>query len=444
LLFVNVTAGLALAPFIYWDGIFMRVILAAAPDDATLLGLTVLGGLGSLLLLLLAAVGLGGCMHALRGVMADSTAFLPAEILRGVRRTVRTSLVAGAWVALSLLLMRAGLINLYTQPPSLALWRPVWTIILVLQLLIILPTGLLMLCQPDELQHHPLRAADAAARQLFQRPVRFAALLIPTMLPILFFTFQWPWANFIGLFFVMIFALWPVMLLWQRSVELEIHALQTRSVRGLGLWAWLGVVSVFAALHGGALPGTLSEAGAFLLRQATLEADNTTVRSLLAASSVWPWLAAALLGTACLILVVYTCASYRFRGRRLVFIAALALQLWPMLSRYSALEQLLRSINLPVQPAVLIAAWAGLYLLAALMLYRKFARMQPKLQQRRCQEKYPGARLFFYYAMPRARLSVIALTVLTTLGGWTDVLEPFWHMQELGAFSLVRFIAGAQ
>ncbi|MCL2531320.1 MAG: hypothetical protein FWE40_04080 [Oscillospiraceae bacterium] len=440
LLFLNVTAGLALAPFIYWDAIFMRVILSAAPDGATLLGLTVLSGLGSLLLLLFAAVGMGGCMHALRGVMADGTAFLPAEFARGVRSTAKTSLLAGAMIALSLLLLRAGLVNLYTQPPSLGWLRPVLTIVLVLQLLLILPTGLLMLCQRNELQRRPWHAMDAALRQLTRRPMHFAALLVLAMLPILFFSIQQPWAKFFGLFCVMIFALVPVMLRWQRAAELEIRSPQKQSFLSRFAWALLGSASAVAVVYGGALPSTLGTAWDFLLRQATLEADNTTVRSLLAASSVWPWMAAALLGTACLILVTYTCAHYRFRGHRLMFGAAVVLQLWPMLSRYSALEQLLRNMDLPMQPAVLIAAWAGLYLLAALALYHKFARMRPKLQQRHCQQKYPGARLFFYYALPRARLAAIALVLLITLGGWTDMFAPFWHMQELGAFSLVNFI----
>ncbi|MCL2446557.1 MAG: hypothetical protein FWD06_07310 [Oscillospiraceae bacterium] len=449
LLFLNVTAGLALAPFIYWDGIFMRVMLSAAPDGATLLGLTVLAGLGNLLLLLFAAVVMGGCMHALRGVMADSTAFLPAEFMRGLRRTAKTSLVAGALIALSLLVMRAGLVNLYTQPPLPAPWRPILTIMLALQLLIILPWALLMFCQPEGLQCRPLHAFSAAANQLFRQPLLFGLLLLPAMLPVLFFSFQRPWAKFIGLFCVMFFLLVPVMMRWQKSVQAHTLTPQTpRNYWHFLVLAVFGVASTIALIvpglgHGSVVRTTLGETWAFLLRQVTLEADNTTVRSLLSSSSVWPWMAAALLGTACLILVTYTCACYRFRGRGLIFFTAVALQLWPMLSRYSALEQLLRSMDLPVQPVVIIAAWAGFYLLASLMLYRKFARMRPKLQQRRCQEKYPGARLFFYYAFPRARLAVIALVLLTTLGGWPDILAPFWHMQELGAFSLVEFIARA-
>lgn len=444
LLFLNVTAGLALAPFIYWDGIFMRVILSAAPDGATLLGLTVLTGLGSMLLLLFAAVGMGGCMYALRGVLADSTAFLPAEFARGMRNTIKTSLFAGGLIALSLAMMRVGLVHLYTQPPLPAPWQLLLTFILVLQLLVILPWGMLMLCQPNVLQRAPLRAYAAAAGQLSRRPLRVMILLVLAMLPIVFFSIRQPWAKFIGLFCVMVFALVPVMMLWQNSVEKNTKP--TGSLRRpcitLAVLSAAGAVAMVVPALGqsNVVRSTLGETWGFLVRQVMLEADNTTVRSLLAASSVWPWLAAALLGTACLILVTYTCACYRLRGHRLMFGAAVILQLWPMLSRYSALQQLLRSINLPMQPAVLIAAWAGLYLLAALALYYKFARMRPRLQQRFCQKKYPGARLFFYYALPRARFAAIALVLLTTLGGWTDMFAPFWHMQELGAFSLVSFI----
>ena len=446
LLFLNVMAGLALAPFIYWDGILMRVVFTAAHDGATLLGLTVLSGLGGFILLLFAALGLGGCMHALRRVMTDNYAFLPTEFAHGVRHTAKTSLVAGMMVALSLMVMRTGLVNLYTQPPLPTLLQPVLTIILVLQLLILLPWGLLMLCQDDNLQRHPARTMAAAASTLANQPLCFALLLGIAVLPILFFSVQQPWLKFLGFFCVLLFALAPVMLLWQRSVRMDANPPGRRNRRPyitLAVLAALSTIAIIAPALGQSryiARTTLGETLAFLLRQVTLEADNATVRSLLAASSVWPWLAAALLGTACLILVTYACACYRFRGRGLLFIAAVALQLWPMLSRYSALEQLLRNMSLPLPPSVAIILWAGLYLLVALLLLRKFTRMLPQLRKTRCRVKYPGARLFFYYALPRARLAVIALTLLTTLGSWPDVLAPFWHMQELGVFSLVNFI----
>ncbi|MDR2687044.1 MAG: hypothetical protein LBB75_04770, partial [Oscillospiraceae bacterium] len=82
--------------------------------------------------------------------------------------------------------------------------------------------------------------------------------------------------------------------------------------------------------------------------------------------------------------------------------------------------------------------WALAYLLAALLLLRRFAKLLPGLRKNR--DTYPGVRLFFYYALPRAPLQLLTLTALATLGCWADALAPFWYMRRLGAFSLAGFV----
>jgi len=266
----------------------------------------------------------------------------------------------------------------------------------------------------------------------------------------------------------MIFALIPVMLVWQtRSLaemngiapganpgsvlrqdngELTQYGLKSAGRMGFVILfsAALSVIALVVPFLGQAgqvshpVRTTMREALSFISRQALLEADNGTFRALLAASSVWPLLAATLLGSACCILVAYVCACYRFRLRGLVFSSVVLLQLLPMLSRYSALEQMLRNLDLRISSIALGLGWALLYILVALLLYRHFSRMLPRLERNR--PNYSGVRLFFYYAFPRARLQVIALTALATLGCWGDAFAPFWHMRELGAFSLTEYI----
>jgi ABC-type glycerol-3-phosphate transport system permease component len=166
--------------------------------------------------------------------------------------------------------------------------------------------------------------------------------------------------------------------------------------------------------------------------------SGALLRDLLAASSVWPILLSALLGSACCVMAAYACACYKFRGRGLVFTAAVLLQTLPILASYASLEQLLRKLELPVTGALLGLAWAAAYLIIALLLLRRFAQMLPELQKNR--EKFPGARLFFYYALPRAPLLTFTLVALATLGCWDDALAPFWYMRSLGAFSLAAYL----
>jgi len=447
LLFLNVVAGLCLAPFIYWDAIFMRVVLAFAHENAILLGLNSLNALGSLLLILLAAPGVGGCLSAFRKILNGTDGFLPGEVLRGTLACAKTSLLAGGIAGLSLGTMHIGLMNLHMlQPPGIL--RAAMTAILVLQLLVALPFCVLALTQSDALQRRPLRALAQAGRAFAAQPLRWYGLLICTALPVLiFFMSPLPAMKLLGFLGVMLFALIPIMLAWQKrshtcNASHKPAASFTRTGLAMLLLAGLSsialAVPVLSRARPHALRSTLSETLSFILRQALLEADNGSFRELLSASSVWPLLAATLLGSACCILVAYACACYQFRLRGLVFSAVVLLQLLPMLSRYSALELLLRNLNLQIPSVALGLSWALLYILATLLLYRHFKRMLPKLQKNQAQ--YPGVRLFFYYAFPRARLHVIALTALATIGCWSDALAPFWLMRELGAFSLTQYI----
>ena len=258
--------------------------------------------------------------------------------------------------------------------------------------------------------------------------------------------FQWqpPLLTLLGFLLVELLALTPMMLAWQAGSKMQ-------DARSKGYGLSIGIAAFFALdVLALLLPllrqrepyqvmrATLRETIAFISRQALLEADNGTLRELLAASSVWPLLLAALVGSACCVMVAYACACYRFRLRGLLFAAAVLLQILPMLASYASLEKLLLNLNLRFSSLVLELCWALLYILIALLLYRRFAGMLPQLQKNR--EKYPGARLFFYYAIPKARLLVIALIALVTLGCWNDALAPFWYMKRLGAFSASGYI----
>jgi len=354
LTFLVLVAGLFAAPYLYWEGILMRVVLQAARGEPVLLWLGAVDALGGLLLLLLACLGAGGCLSALRRMLRGEDGFLPREAFVGMGARAKTSLLSGLILGLSLGFLRVGLIGLH----------------------MFLPAG-------------ALRAAAAA-----------------------FLVLQ------------LIAALWRV-LAPKRSL----------SIIMLSFFALDCLIALLPPLRHGP-PAGLSDTLAFVLRLYT--DSGTLLRDLLAASSVWPILISALLGSGCCVMAAYACACYRFRGRRWLFAAALLLQILPIVASYSSLEQLLRNLELPIAGALLGLAWALVYLLAALLLYRRFARLLPILQKNR--ENYPGVRLFFYFALPRAPLRTLALIVLATVGCWADALAPFWYMRRLGAFSLPGYV----
>jgi len=444
LLFLNLVAGLSAAPFLYWTCIFMRIVLNAAHEAPTLLGLNFLNALTGWPLLGLAALGLGGCLSALRKILAGGGGFVPRHVLRGMGACAKTSLLAGGLLGLSLGVLRVGMVNLHALPLSGAP-RCAGTALLALQFLAALPLCLLAITREDSLQRRPLRALAAAGALLARRPLRWYALLALTALPVLLL-FQWqpPLLTLLGFLLVELLALTPMMLAWQIGSRT-----QDAGGKGYGLsiamaaFLALDILALLLPFLGqgeplGQIQATLRETLAFISRQALLEADNGTLRELLAASGVWPLLLAALLGGACCVMVAYVCACYRFRLRALLFAAAVLLQVLPMLASYASLEKLLLNLNLRFSSLVLGLCWALLYILIALLLYRRFARLLPLLQQNR--EKYPGVRLFFYYAIPRARLHVIALIALGTLGCWNDALAPFWFMRSMGAFSVGEYV----
>ena len=439
LFFLNLVAGLFAAPFLYWNNILMRVILRAAQEEPELLWLNAAAALGNLPLIMLAALGAGGCLAVLRKMLRGSDRFLPGELFRGMGRCAGTSLLAGAIFGLSLGVQRVGLVNLYAMPPG-GLLRVTASAFLWLQLILALPLCLLTLTREDDLQRRPLRALAQAGQIFTRNPVRILGLAAAAALPPqLFFLWQPPALTLLGFFFVALCGLVPAMLLWQNAPS------QPPEPRRRSLLPF--ILPIFAALdalilalpffeQGISIPATLSGAAAFIAR---LYSDSATLlRGLLAASSVWPLLLAALLGSACCAMAAFACACYKFRLRGLVFAAAVLLQMLPILASYSALEQLLRNLELPFTGTLLGLIWALTYLLSALLLYRRFAQLLPGLQKNR--EQYPGVRLFFYYALPRAPVQTFGLVALATFGCWADALAPFWYMQRLGAFSLFEYL----
>jgi len=449
LLFLNLVAGLFAAPFLYWTCIFLRVVLRAAHGAPILLGLNFLNALGGWLLLALAALGMGGCLSALRKILAGGGSFVPRDILRGISACARTSLLAGGLLGLSLGILRMGALSLHSLLPGGAL-RCAGTALLLLQFAAALPLCLLAMTREDAIQRRPLAAFAQASALLARYPLRWYALATLTVLPpLLFFQWQAPLLTLLGFLFVELLALTPMMLAWQTGGRGH-TGVRGQEAGGRGRGLAVGIASFFALdclalllplLRGeplGRVQATLRETISFLSRQILLEADNGTVRELLAASAVWPLLLAALLGSACCVLVAYACACYRLRLRALIYSVTVLLQLLPMLASYASLEQLLRNLNFRFSSVALGLCWALLYILIAALLYRRFARLLPRLEANR--ERYPGARLFFYYAVPRARLPILALIALGTLGCWNDALAPFWDMRRLGAFSAGGYV----
>jgi len=450
LFFLNLVAGLFAAPYLYWSAILMRVVLQAARAEPVLPWLGAIDALGGLPLLMLAALGAGGCLAALRRILRGEDGFLPGEVFRGMGRCAGTSLLVGAVLGFSLGAMRVGLLNLHALLPA-GFLRTAASAFLLLQAAAAIPLCLLALTREDALQRRPLRAFAAAGRMLAGNPARALALTAATALPLLlFFVWQPPIVTLLGFLLVALCGLVPAMLAWQTGIPpLSLRDISPKGATfkappwGGSRAAGGGAVFVFALdclllLLPPLRMATLHDTLDFLSR---LYADSgTLLRDMLAASGVWPLLLAALLGSACCVMAIYACACYRFHARGLVFIAAVLLQMLPMLASYASLEQLLRNLELPINGALLGLAWALAYLLVALLLYHRFARMLPGLQKNR--ENYPGVRLFFYYALPRAPLWTLLLFALATLGFWGDALAPFWYMRSLGAFSLPGYLLG--
>lgn len=445
LFFLNLVAGLFAAPYLYWNSIMMRVVLAAANGTSILIGLNTLNAVTGALLFALAGLGLGGCFSALRRILDGSDGFLPKEILRGIGSCARTSLTAGGVVGVSIAVLRIGVVNLHALVPG-GLLRCTLTAFLLLQLVALLPLCLLAVTQEDKLQRQPLQAFLRAGRLFAAQPLRSFLLLAVTILPAMsFFFWRQPVMTLLGFLVVEFCAITPMMLAWQRSAlhKTELPARPSPVMLwGLALLICVSAAALLVPLlrynAGAALQTTLQDTLDFLARQILLDADNGTFRDLLEASAVWPLLLTTLLGSACCILVIFVCACYKFRARALVLLLAVLLQLLPMLARYASIEQLLINMNLKLSSFVICLIWALLYIAVVMLLYRKFSCMRPRLAAARA--RYPGVRLFFYYAFPQVRLYILALTALVTLGCWDNALAPFWYMRRLGAFSVSSYV----
>ena len=446
--FMTVSVGLFAAPLLYWGCLFMPVVLNAANDAPILLGMNVFYAAGCGLLVMLAALGLGGCFAAMRRIIAGTDERVTKEMFRGIGRSAKTSLPAGALLGGSLAMAQIGVVGLHAMPGVNGVLRGVLTALLALQLFGAIALGLMMLAQPDELK--PLRALFAAGNQIAARPLKYTVLCALILLPLaLLFAWRVPLLTFLGFLFVELLLFAPATMVWQNQAAND-HAPEAQSkgkkagmITALAGFFAIDMFAIIAPLlrqaeqPTRAVMATMRQTMDFIVRQAVLDADNGTLREMLAGSGVWPLLFMALLGSVCCILTAYICACYEFRLRGLLFGTAALLPLVPMLTNYAGLELLLRNLNLGA-PWVLGVLWILLYLFAACMLFLRFRKLLPTMKK--IKENYPGVRLFFYFALPRTRYWIFALMALVTLGCWNDALTPFWHMRKLGAFSVSSYV----
>ncbi len=449
---LSLAAGLFAAPYLYWNSILMRIVMNAAHATDLLLGLNLLNALGGALLLALAALGIGGCLSAMRAELDGAGVSLPRAIFGGLRRCARCSLAAGALLGFSLGMLRMGLVALHALLPT-GTARTSLSALLILQFLLVLPLCLLSVCQADALQAKPARAFKTAWRRLLPNLGQYWLFTVATLLPLLLlFVWQKPVMTLLGFLAVVLVAFAPLMLLWLRhrdgfgaTTRLHSGALRVgTALLGAGLLVCAGLALALPLLRQGRSPSLavqapLLETVRFVLRLTVQDADNGTIRDLLSDSSVWLMLTVGLLGSACCVLVTYFCACYRFRRRKLLFSFTVLLQMLPLLANFSAIDQLLHNLGLPDHPVLLGILWSLLYICAAVLLYRRFSSMKGKIEVRRAAGEGEW-RPFFYYALPRARLHVIAIAALVSFGCWNDALAPFWYMQRLGAFSVGGYV----
>lgn len=451
--FLSLAAGLFAAPFLYWNSILMRIVMNAAHATDLLLGLNLLHALGGLLLLLLAAWGMGGSLHVLRKELAGADTSLPKDFLAGLRGCAKCSLLAGALLGFSLGVLRVGLVGLHALPCAGAA-RAALTAALFLQFLLALPLCVLTMCQGDGVQARPLRALMRAGRQLLSGLGRHWLFTLMTIAPfLLFFIWQKPVLTLLGFLLVTLFAIAPVMLLWLRHCEATKLDARKSPVLLKAMSVLLALVLLASSILALALPLTrqgtsparvvqtsLRETVDFVLRMTMQDADNGALRDLLSDTSTWAMLAVGLLGSACCVAAAYFCACYRFRRRHLLFGCIALLQLLPLTASFSYTDQLLRNLHLPERPVLLGAAWALLYLCAAALLYRRLHQVTGEGIQEGGEPDESIWRVFFYRVLPKVRLHVIAIAALVSFGCWNNALAPFWYMQKLGAFSVSEYI----
>ncbi|MCL2106046.1 MAG: hypothetical protein FWH26_03150 [Oscillospiraceae bacterium] len=436
--FLNLTAFAFAAPFLFWNCILMPIVMQAAHAMELLQGLGALFALGNVLALMLAMLGAGGCLSALRGLLDGSGGYIISGVFRAMRRRAGSSLLAGGLLGLSLGVMRAGLMNL--RSVSGMGWRCALSVSLALQFLLVCTLCILAMARDDGCRAKPHRVFAGAAAELLTRPGRQLLYAVATVAPLaVFFLWQNAALTVIGLLLTAAAPL-PVMLIWSRRAPCISGGQSAKALIGILLFAGLSAVPALAVSPWNSVRATLRESMAFLFRLTMQDADNGTIRDMLANSSVWPVVAAAILGTGCCVVVSYVCACYRFKGRKTMLALAVTLQLLPLLSSYASLEQLLRNLRLPITPVLLGVVWTLLYLLLSLLLYRRFASLRPELLRRQEKSGVSGPRLLFYHALPRVRLYIAALLVLVTLGCWNDALAPFWHLKQLGAFTVSSYL----
>ena len=384
----------------------------------------------------------------MRRMLAGEDKALVRDVWRGISRCAGTSLLAGAVTGISMAAAQAGLAGLHAISGTPAVLRGFFSALLMLQLFWAVPLGLGMLSQPDTLQRRPMRCLFAAGRQIAACPLRYAGLCAVTLLPLaLLFAWRTPLPTFLGFLLVELLLLAPAIMLWQnRGSGIRNQGSGRRNFGVIAVLSSFFVFDIVALLMPAlwrrefparAAMATLRQTVDFIARQTLLEARNGTLREMLASSGTWPLLFVTLLGCACCMMAAFACACYGFRLRRLAFAGAAALQVLPILSGYAGLELLLRGLYRG-RPLLLGIAWIALYLFLLLMLYRNFRRQLPDLRKR--QETQSGVRLFFYYAVPRARYWIYALAAVSALGCWNDALAPFRYMRELGAFSLAGYV----
>ncbi|MDR1464508.1 MAG: hypothetical protein LBJ11_04325 [Oscillospiraceae bacterium] len=449
-IFLSLVAGVFAAPFLYWNGLLMRIALRASHTADLLLGMNYLYAVGNLLFLLLGALGLGACLSALRRLLNGTSGFLPKDILRGLFSCAPTSLLCGAVLGLSLNVFQLGWLYLVCNITPGPL-RCGLAALLLAQMLFLLPMALLGFTQPDETQRHPLRVLAEAAGQLAARPLRALGLAVGSILPLTVpFWNQYPAPTMLTLAFLALCGLALEMLLWQSCSSRWGTGAGRGITKRAACWLMLGFLLLAGGLGIGlplatqaagpyrAVQTNLRETFGFLWELAMLDADNGTLRELMASMYSWPLTMAAMLGAVCVVVTAFAAACVDFPCRRLLLAGVLAVQVIPIKGSFAGLDQLLLKLQLPLSAFWAELIWSAAYLLLALGLYLRFVRLLPRMAKAR--EATAGMHLFFYHGLSQVRGHALLLVLLASLGGWNDILTPFLYLRRLDSLSVFSFV----
>lgn len=157
-------------------------------------------------------------------------------------------------------------------------------------------------------------------------------------------------------------------------------------------------------------------------------------------NSVWMTLLATVLSMTASVSMAYALAKYNFKGRNLLYMIAITIQIIPIVGSQAAMYRLVYNWNIANNPLLIGLLWISGFDFTFIVMYSYFKSVSWSFAEAAFIDGASHYQVFYKVMVPIASPAIIALTITVIISRWNDYMTPFLYMPNYPNLSLGIYI----